>query len=276
PEIADAKDRFIAPGSDIERKLAGLWSEILSIEEEKIGLDADFFEMGGHSLKATVMIARIHKEWNTGLSLPELFKAPTIRGLANYLEGETRETGSYEHTFEPIKAAEEKEYYPVSSPQQRLYVLQQMEPQGTGYNLPVFMRLTGDLDTRRLQETFVRLCARHESLRTSFHMIGEKAVQKIHETAMLEICCRMDAEGEESLQDPGKEFIRPFDLAQPPLMRVELVKTGVNQHILMVDMHHIISDGTSANLLIKELSGIYRGEKLPPLRVRYKDYSQWQ
>ncbi|HLP58561.1 MAG TPA: amino acid adenylation domain-containing protein, partial [Candidatus Deferrimicrobium sp.] len=260
PEPSIEKEgAFQAPRDNVEEKMASLWAEVLGIPKKALNIDADFFQMGGHSLKATLLAAKIHKTFQVNVSLTEIFKTPTIRGLANYINAAVKDR------YVSLEPAEKKEYYRLSSAQKRLYVLQQMDRQGVGYNIPSFSLLTGEIDKDRIEHTFRVLLNRHESLRTSFHIIGDVPVQRIHDQVEFEI---------EPLTN--EEFIRPFDISRAPLIRVRLTKTGEKKHLLMVDMHHIISDGTSMNILVNDFMALYQGKDLPGHRVQYKDFSEWQ
>ncbi len=274
PEVKSERD-FVPPRDELDKKFARIWSGVLGIEEDRTGIDDNFFELGGNSLKATILITKIHKAFNTKVTLGEIFETPTIRGLAGCLK--TLEEEKYQ-SLEPV---EKKEYYPFSSAQKRLYIQQQVIPGNMSYNMPAFFTLEGRLDRERLETVFRRLVSRHESLRTSFHMLDEEPVQRIHDSRDT----RFEIEYSDltSNGSPGKGgediiegFVRPFDLAHAPLLRVGLVKTGEQGHILMVDMHHIITDGTSYGIISREFMQIYRGETPPPLTVRYKDFTRWQ
>ncbi|MCP4149188.1 MAG: amino acid adenylation domain-containing protein, partial [bacterium] len=298
-----SQQAYIAPGNEIEDKLADIWAEVLKIEKKIIGVNDNFFELGGHSLKAIVMIAKIGKELNVKLPLVELFRAPVIRGLAMFIKG------SAEYKYVSIMPAEKREYYALSSAQERLYLLHQMEPEGIGYNLPEIIHLTEEFLLEKLEETFAKLIKRHESLRTSFHMSGDKPVQRIHPEVEFEIE-NYEITGETGQNEEPEEldegniitlmqqtdapmtaaakvsnivnsFTRPFELAAAPLLRVGVVTvesqpgTAATRHLL-VDMHHIISDAVSSGVLAEDFTALYRDEDIPPLRLQYKDYAQWQ
>jgi amino acid adenylation domain-containing protein len=308
---------YIAPRNEIEKKLADLWSEILGVEKKKISINDNFFHLGGHSLKATVLAARLHKQLDINVPLAEIFKTPHLHGLAAYIKAAA---GSKHIPVEPV---EKKEYYPLSSVQRRLYIIQQMDAEkGTAYNMPSVWQLQGELDKGKMAGVFQRLIRRHEGLRTFFTEVNDEPVQRIHEEnyklqitkykqntnhklqipnkdAPDEGCgapSRLDAFGENlAAEDTGcrakepfeaenqelsinsytKDFIRPFDLSQAPLLRVGLIESNEQRHILMVDLHHIISDGLSSEIFIREFTGLYSGKRLPPLRLQYKDYGQW-
>ncbi len=165
--------------------------------------------------------------------------------------------------------------YILSQAQKRIYILSKMEEGDTTYNIPTAMRVIGELDIGRLENAFKALIYRHESLRTSFQMLQGVPVQKIEETVQfsIKLCEREEAQ----VQDKVKDFIRPFILEEAPLLRVELVKLkNKNEYILLIDIHHIICDGTSIDILVRELAQLYAGSRLLPLSLQYKDYSEWQ
>jgi amino acid adenylation domain-containing protein/non-ribosomal peptide synthase protein (TIGR01720 family) len=262
---------FDSPQNPVEEKLVDIWHDLLGIEKDKISTSANFFDLGGHSLKAISAVSKLHKEFNVKISLEQIFKAPTIKGLADYIiEAE-------EHTFIPIETAEKKDHYALSSGQKRLFLVQQFDTKSTAYNMPRMLTMEGQLDMEKLEMSFRKLIERHESLRTSFEMIDEVAMQKISENVDIEIEYHKPLSTETA--NIIQQFIRPFDLSASPLLRVGLVdvRTGdESSYILMVDMHHIISDGVSNSLLISDFIALYNGAELPPLKLQYKDYSDWQ
>jgi tyrocidine synthetase-2 len=294
PELI-TRENHTAPRNEIEKKLIELWSEVLSRDalhasqlQKSMGIDDNFFQLGGHSLKATILVSKIHKKLNVKLPLVELFKTPTIRGLAGYLGG------SLEDNFISLEAVEKKEYYPLSSGQKRLYLIQQMDIKGTTYNMPETYVSEDEINKDRLMKTFKKLIQRHESLRTSFEFVNGQPIQYVHDHVEFEIeyydleKVKVKTEVEESewtreLAPLPKEpaaaiissFIRPFDLSMAPLIHVGLLKEE-NKHILMIDMHHIISDGVSHGILVKDFISLYAGEELPALRLHYKDFNLWQ
>nr|NIM14698.1 amino acid adenylation domain-containing protein [Candidatus Aminicenantes bacterium]NIM81428.1 amino acid adenylation domain-containing protein [Candidatus Aminicenantes bacterium]NIN20828.1 amino acid adenylation domain-containing protein [Candidatus Aminicenantes bacterium]NIN44614.1 amino acid adenylation domain-containing protein [Candidatus Aminicenantes bacterium]NIN87430.1 amino acid adenylation domain-containing protein [Candidatus Aminicenantes bacterium] len=260
------------PRDETEEKLAEIWANVLEIEKQSIGIEDNFFELGGHSLKATTMVSQIHKELNVKVPLVEMFKSPTIRGLADYIRGMAREQ------FTAVEALENKEYYPLSSAQQRMYIRQQLKPEDTGYNNPTILLLEGELNKKKLEETFMYLIRRHESLRTSFETVDETPVQVIHNKVDFEIefydaAAKNAKEREEIII---RNFVHPFDLTKAPLIRVGLIEVKEKKHIVMFDMHHIITDGVSLRIFAEEFMALYGGEELPELRLQYRDFTQWQ
>ena len=266
-ESLEARAEYEGPRNEIEERIIKIWQEILGVET--IGINDDFFELGGHSLKATNMIAKLYKELNVEVPLKELFKTATIKGLSAYIDGLD------ESIYASIQPVEEKEYYELSSAQKRIYTLQQFDLKSTSYNMPMIFDLEGELNVSRLSESFRKIIDRHESLRTSFEISEERAMQKIHKTVELEIE-QYEVKSEKELEEIAKGFVKAFDLSKAPLIRVGLVKIHQRRHILMYDMHHIISDGTSMGIIVEEFSRLYAGEELDPLRIQYKDFSEWQ
>jgi amino acid adenylation domain-containing protein/non-ribosomal peptide synthase protein (TIGR01720 family) len=268
PESVDLVTGYTASRNEIEAKLTGIWSEVLGIKQETISIDDDFLSLGGHSLKAAVLVEKIQKIFNVKIPLPELFAIPFIKDLSKYIKE------AKAHRSVPIELAEEKEYYALSAAQKRMYILHRLEIGSPGYNIPIVVALGGHINRKRVEDAFIKLIKRHESLRTSFEMIDTEPVQRIHREVSFKIdyfeC------SEEEADEIINRSIKPFDLSQPPILRVKLMKIGEARHIIIVDMHHIISDGTSLALFVNEFMKLYRGVMLSPLRVRYKDYSEWQ
>jgi amino acid adenylation domain-containing protein len=271
-ERPDLDSRYMEPGKEIEKKLVFIWEDFFGIRQ--VGIDDDFFELGGDSLKAMTVSAEIHKELNVKVPLESFFKYPTIRELSHYIEGAS------EDIFQYVEPVEKKEYYYLSSGQNRLYIIQQMDLTSTAYNLPEFIPLEPDTDRDKLEETFKKLINRHESLRTSFVLVNEEPVQKIHGEVEFTIdffdLAAKSAKEREEVENIILHFVRPFNFTRVPLLRIGLIKTADSKHLLLVDMHHIISDAVSHQVLVKEFTAFYRGETLPPLPLQYRDYSQWQ
>ncbi|UCH98414.1 MAG: amino acid adenylation domain-containing protein [Candidatus Aminicenantes bacterium] len=282
PEISIGKG-YIAPQTKLEKKLVEIWSDVLGLEKEKISTEANFFELGGHSLKAVTMLSGIHKTLNVNIPLVELFRTPTIKGLSQYIKK------AEEDQYIAIEPVEKKDYYSLSSAQKRLYILDQVEEVSTAYNIFGAFTLEGEWDAARLEAALRKLLQKHESFRTSFVMVEEEPVQRIHDNVEFAIeydCAERkahSAQRKEERQAPGavrcastiKNFVRPFDLSRAPLLRVGLMPLENKKYLLMADMHHIISDGVSAQIFVKEFAALFAGKELPLLRIQYKDYSNW-
>jgi non-ribosomal peptide synthetase component F len=307
-----SRHEYTAPRDDTEKKLAVLWHGVFRSTGKDtwlrpLGIDDNFFDFGGHSLKASLLAAQVHREFQVKVPLVTLFQYPTIRELAQYIKIAGKAT------YSPLQAAEAREYYPLSSAQQRMYALQQLDRELTAYNVSTAMVVEGRLNPQRLNEVFKKLIQRHEIFRTSFVQLPNQPepVQLVHcgvEFAIRELtipqtnvfggpergsqpqpinCSAL----EEFSLPPGtntqhkgswppeaivKDFVHPFDLTRAPLIRVGLIGTGETRSILVLDMHHIITDGVSMDVVINEFIALYRGEVLPPLNFQYRDFSQGQ
>jgi len=245
--------------------LTRTWAEFFGFD--RVGVRDSFFQLGGDSLKARLILLKIRKRLNVEIPITEFFKRPTIEELAQFIDGSGETAGS------PLEPVEKREYYPLSHAQKRLYFLHRMEPHSTVYNEFSVTPLTGDFNRREIERIFRALIERHESLRTSFHVVNGEPVQIIHRDAAFEARF-YDA-------DPGdggiiEDFKRPFELTEAPLLRVGLVGTGPGEQYLMVDMHHIITDMTSKQILAREVAALHAGETPPPLPAQYKEYMLWQ
>ncbi|MCK4258406.1 MAG: amino acid adenylation domain-containing protein [Halanaerobiales bacterium] len=265
-EKINEEHNYVAPTNDLEKRMTEIWSTLL--ENSKIGIYDDFFELGGHSLTAVTLAYQIHKEFNVEVNLDDIFRAPTVKELSELI------TNAEKAQFKNIEPIEERDYYKVSSAQKRLLLINHLSLESISYNMPLAISLEGKLDKEKFIETFYQLIKRHESLRTSFDFVEGEPVQLIHKDVDFNIPIRK-AEREE-LQEIIQEFIRPFDLRKAPLLRAEIIQYAENKYLLIVDMHHIISDGVSMGILFKELHALYMGEVLPELRIQYKDFAAWQ
>ncbi len=270
----EAGDDYVAPSNEVEERLVALWSEVLKLDKAVISVTRSFFELGGHSLRATVLVNKIFKALSVEVPLKVIFQHQDIRRLSQYI----READ--ESIYQPITPASVQAYYPLSSAQRRMYFLYQFEPDALTYNMPQVVRLEGELDKGRLEQAFIDLIARHESLRTSFILQSDEPVQSI--TDWVDLHLEHFQSDEVGVQEVIAWFIRPFDLSKAPLFRVGLISVAEDStgeaeaHILMVDLHHIITDGVSQGLLIRDFMSLYEGEGLSPVRLHYKDYAVWQ
>jgi amino acid adenylation domain-containing protein len=277
PEAAvsdgDADGVYVVPRDETEKKLVEIWHDVLSQPHHAIGLDDNFFQLGGHSLKAMVLVSKIDKELSVKIPLAEIFKTPSIRELAKFIKGMTRDLHV---SIEPV---EEKEYYALSSAQKRLYFLQQLDLNSTGYNMPMVISLRQEIKKDKLESALKRLIARHESLRTSIERVkvNEDVVQRIHPAESIEFSLDYYEAGKTGSEEIIKRFVRPFDLSRAPLIRSGLISLPDGNHVWMVDVHHIVSDGTSHTILTEDFMRLYEtGVPLEPLPLQYKDFAQWQ
>jgi amino acid adenylation domain-containing protein len=270
---------YAAPRTATERKLANIWQNFFGFLS--IGSDDNFFELGGDSLNAATVLARIHRELGVKIPLAEVFNSPTLKELAQYIDKGAKSS------YAELEAAEEKMYYPLSPAQKRLYILHQFDESSIAYNMLFILSVAEDIDKNHLEQTFSKLINRHESLRTSFTAAAGEPVQKIHDPRDIrfnieyyepkpDVGARRAVPGDGAAAGLISRFVRPFDLSEAPLLRVGLIKEAEAKYVLMVDMHHIITDGTSQDLLARDFGVLYSGMELLPLRLQYKDYSEWR
>lgn len=249
----------------IEDELLTIWKELLKYNPTSTR--DNFFQLGGNSLTMIRLISRIHKHFGVQVGIKEAFDNRTIEAQAALI------AGSLKIDFAHINPAAAKDYYPQSSIQKRIFILDQMNPGMTAYNVPVVFKVDGDIDIELLENAIQQIINRHEALRTSFHLVNEEPVQKIHENIKFQLVNIQDES--ESLDSLINNFIREFDLSIPPLIRVGLIRKDNEIH-LIIDMHHIITDGISYTNLLEEIIALYNNHKLKPIGIQYKDYSEWQ
>ncbi|MCB2300169.1 non-ribosomal peptide synthetase, partial [Clostridium tagluense] len=260
---------YEAPRNEVEAKLVRVWEEVLGVD--KIGINDNFFELGGHSLKATVLVSRMHKEFDVEVPLREIFTLGNIQEIGGYINSKE------ESIYRAIEKIEEKQYYEASSAQKRMYVLQEFDKKSTNYNMPGAVEIEGKLEEKKLKETFLKLIERHETLRTSFESKDGNIIQRIHKVENINFNLeKVIVKDEKNAREEMDCFVRSFDLSKAPLVRAEIIKINEEKHILVFDMHHIISDGISMEIFSKELIQLYMGNTLNELDIQYKDYSLWQ
>lgn len=261
------KNQYVAPSDDAELKLVHIWKGILGID--RVGVYDNFFHMGGHSLKAAVLTTSIQKQFHVQLSLSDLFKHCTIRELASYIRN------AKQQQFEPIETAKQQAYYPVSAAQKRIYIINTFEGIGTTYNNPILIPLPDHIALNQLQDSLNQIMNRYESFRTSFHIYEGEIVQKIDQDVQLQLA-PIEVDNEQDVDRAVQACIQPFDMGVAPLLRASAIHlTSTNSRVLVLDMHHIITDGVSLHVFLKELGATYNGEALDQPSIQYKDYAQW-
>ncbi|MCU0288247.1 MAG: condensation domain-containing protein, partial [Acidobacteria bacterium] len=275
PTVNSNISLYEPPADETEHTLVKIWAEILTLGKDAVGVHDDFFRLGGHSLRAMALAGKIKKTFSVEIPLAVLFKTPYIRGLAAYIHQSTN------IAYRDIEPVEKKEYYELSPAQQRLYFLDRFETVGTGYHIPAVLEILGSPNKERFEEIFRDLIQRHESLRTSFLTIDGNPVQKIYPVEEVPFFIEYkgitgDAGSPADIEALIWNFVCSFDLSCPPLFRICLVKVEPLKYLLLFDMHHIISDGTSMGILIREFTTLYNNGILPPLHIQYKDFSEWQ
>ncbi len=265
--IVNTGVEYVAPDGVIEEELSNILMNILGVE--KIGVHDNFFDLGGHSLKASVFAATVSARFNIKMPLTMIFEKPTIKELGEYIKS------ADETSYTQIKKAfDANGYYPVSSAQKRIYVLSLLEGADISYNIPQAMIIEGTPDEEKILNTLNKLVQRHESLRTSFEVVEGELVQIVNEVTP--VCLEVIESTNDDMLRTLKSFVRPFDLKKAPLLRVGIIKVEGGRQALVFDMHHIISDGVSADVFIRDFMNLYQGKKLPELELGYKDYAVWQ
>ncbi|HWV14493.1 MAG TPA: amino acid adenylation domain-containing protein [Cellvibrio sp.] len=272
---------FALPENAIEEQLVEIWREILGLE--KVGATNDFFELGGHSLLGTQMFARVKNLFGVNIGLRKLFEAPTIRQLAAVIQHETA-SGNLQSKILPRGAGEQTI---ASTQQQRVWYLEQIEPDSFAYNLPASFRLRGQLNLSALQQTFATIEQRHELLRAGFRTEAGKLVVNLRESLGLDITpVPLSHYGASNLDELKlvlrKEAAQPFNTETGPLFSVRLIQLDKDDYVLFLMIHHLVFDGWSFDILLKEMCSLYNAyaqglpNPLPALPVQYPDYALWQ
>lgn len=274
----------LPPITPTEKSLADLWSKLL--QRKEIGRKDDFFQIGGHSLLASQLASRINEQFSVQLPVSTIFEYPCLENLAQRIEEERKQNQGIVPTVSLTSVSRDAPL-PVTHAQQRMWFLNQLEPDNPAYHIPGQLRLTGQLDLLALKESFRALVKRHEALRTVFRQAEGEVVQIIRKEVSLdweEIDLTLDrVDKEEQLQEHIRmEARRPFDLQAGPLLRVKLIQLGAKDYLLLLTVHHIVADGWSMGVLVRELSSLYNAfrvgktDALPPLNFQYPDFAVWQ
>ena len=271
-------ESYVAPRNSVEQTLAAIWGKVLG--RTPIGIHDNFFNIGGHSLRAIRLISLIQQQLSAKIKLTQIFAHPTIAELAPEI---SKLASLHPSLLPPIPRIAIQESYALSNAQRRLWVLDQMEENQVAYNMPAAFKLKGKLDIQALEQTINLLFQRHESLRTNF----VEGRQLIHHgrNFTLEASDFTNASAEAIQAYIEAHAAYAFDLEKDSLWQLEVLKVSPSEHILLSNMHHIISDGWSIGVLVKEMSALYTAciqeieqplSVLPPLPIQYKDYAAWQ
>ncbi|ASS75353.1 hypothetical protein CIG75_10355 [Tumebacillus algifaecis] len=283
-QLAGERDSFVPPRTPTEELIAGIWQELLALEQ--VSVHDDFFLLGGHSLLATQALLRMNDAFGVNLKLRVLFDHPTIFALSKRVEEmRHREQGSGEQSIVP---SSHDQPIPLSFAQQRLWVLEQFLPDTALYNTPYALRLRGNLNTSAMEWSFDKIIERHQVLRTTFVETEGSVYQSVASRIELPFS-KVDLR---DVDHPNREakmnervraaIEQPFDLQRGPLIRVLLLQLEQDEHLLVVNMHHIVSDGWSMKILLEEFVAFYRAfieneqPSLAELPIQYADYAQWQ
>ncbi|HEY9856591.1 MAG TPA: amino acid adenylation domain-containing protein [Stenomitos sp.] len=286
PELQHA---LIAPRTDVERAIADVWRQVLGISE--IGVEDDFFACGGDSLLATQIATRLQTIYGAAFSLRAILELRTIAKLAELVsqeDGGAKMAGPFPEAAVLRVERHHDGHLPLSFSQERLWFLDQLDPNSSTYNIPAALRLKGSLDVVALERSLNEIVRRHEVLRTTFAKVNGEPVQVIHPALSLPLPVidlqhlAKDEREAEARRLAAEEARRPFDLAQGPLLHASLLKLGEGEHWFLFNMHHIVSDGWSMGVLVDELVSLYsafsqgRPSTLPELPIQYADFAHWQ
>ncbi|MBN3990706.1 MAG: amino acid adenylation domain-containing protein [Nostoc sp. NMS2] len=285
PDIdSTLRELYVAPRTPIEEMLAQIWSQVLKVEQ--VGIYDNFFELGGHSLLATQLVSRIRNIFKVELPLRELFAAATVAELAQSI-GQLQQQ-DLELSAQPIVARADNAELPLSYAQQRLWFLDQLNPNSAFYNIPIALRIVGTLNQTALEQSLQEIIYRHETLHTNFIAIDGKPSQIIQKQPnctvyVVKLQHLPNSEQEIATEQLAKQqAIQPYDLANQALVRATLVVLSQTEHVLLVCMHHIVSDGWSMGVFVQELATLYNAysqdqpSPLAPLPVQYADFALWQ
>jgi len=260
---------YMPPTNETEEKLVHLWQEILNVKT--IGITDNFFDLGGHSLKATLLSMTIEEEFKTDFPLLDIFRKPTIKEIARLLDGD-RNNQEKRHTAIPL--AEKQSYYPLTPSEMMIYILWQSGDNNLSYNSVFPMILEGVVDRERLNEAIQTMVGRHEAFRTGYEIVNREPVKIVYEQVDFNLECREGNEQEiESIIEGMKQ---PYDLRRPPLFRAILVTLSREKHFCVMANHHIVSDGVTEVVFMREISDLYQGKKLKEVKLQYKDFTLWQ
>ncbi|MFJ2261195.1 amino acid adenylation domain-containing protein, partial [Streptomyces sp. NPDC087844] len=277
---------FVAPSGATEELLAGVWAQLLGVE--RVGATDNFFELGGHSLLAARVLFRVRDELGVELPLAALFDHPTVRELAGAVEGLVNTgMGDGDAVVTPMTVVSRDEALPLSFAQQRLWFLDRLEPGSTEYNLPLPIRLDGDLDVAMLGAALSGVVARHEVLRTRLVADADGVAHQVIDPPTPVVLPVVDVSGDADPLSAAERLVArdastPFDLAVGPLIRTVLVRLADDAHVLALSVHHAVFDEWSDHVFQHELSALYEAfraaepDPLPPLPVQYADFSVWQ
>ena len=285
PEIRpELNDDFIAPRTPSEEMLASIWGAVLGVKQ--IGINDNFFDLGGHSLLATQVISRIRESFHIDLPLRSVFEFPSLGELATQIDVTVRASQSLE--LPPLKRASQETDRPLSFAQERLWFLNQLDPQSVAYHVLRPMRIRGNLNVPLLERAFTEIVRRHEIYRTNFPAVDGRPVQFIRPPAPVTLQAKdlrhlPEAEREAAVQELiADEGQRPFNLTHGPLWRLNLLQVADDDHLLMLTEHHLVHDGWTEGRLVREFLTIYEAyandapSPLPELSIQYSDFAIWQ
>ncbi|MFF2175855.1 SDR family NAD(P)-dependent oxidoreductase [Lysinibacillus sp. NPDC058147] len=259
--------------SAIEQKIGQIWGEVLGFDE--INIYDNFFELGGDSISGLKIANLINQELGKQIGVADLLSFVTVADFVEFMEQHTDEfTNTSTSCYVDIEPCEPMDGYPASSAQTRLFIINEMEGSNINYNIYRAVTIEGPFDTTKFEYTFNEIIKRQASLRTSFKLADGKVMQYIKDNVIFNVEYKKTIE--EVLDEQINAFIRPFELSQAPLLRIGLFELAKEKHVMVFDMHHMIADGISIDILIEEFLAIYEENKLEELKIQYKDYAVHQ
>ena len=267
PNINNEQKELVPSRNEVDKSIITTLSEVLNITN--ISITDSFFDLGGDSLSAIAFTNILSHKFNAIITASDVFRYPLIRDLSDYIS--TLSKISNKNTIKPV---ERKDYYHASSAQKRIYYASIIDDNSVLYNIAGGIIVDKPLDVALLEKCFKTLISRHEVLRTHFSIIDNDIVQIIDDNVDFNL--KVEKTDSDDLNNIYNNFVNPFDLSKAPLFRVEVVKLKDNKMLLLLDMHHIISDGTSLSILLQELCDLYNGSTLPEKQVDYKDFTLWE
>ncbi|HEU4557490.1 MAG TPA: amino acid adenylation domain-containing protein [Longimicrobium sp.] len=284
PAVLEPLDTDWSDVGETARALAEIFREVLGAPS--VGRDDDFFELGGHSLLGMQVLSRVRQQWGVELPVRAVFDASTVAALAARIDAARGEPAAPQPPLRPVRRDGE---LPLSYAQQRLWFLHQMEPESPFYNIPAAVRLSGELDAAALRRALLEIVRRHEALRTTFLATAEGSAQVVHPAPHdfdlpihdFSSLSRQQADGE-AMRVARDDAETPFDLTRDRMLRAVLVRLSGDEHVLVLNLHHVAGDGWSIGVLFRELAALYeafaagRPSPLPMPVVQYADYAVWQ
>jgi len=259
-------DEQAAPSTNTEIILADIWEEVLNVRP--LSRYDNFFDIGGDSMSIIYVANHVTNYFKSNVSLKEVYENPTLNAYALLIDK------TLEKSYTPIKHSSPMKDYPASAGQKRIFLLNDIDNTSIVYNMPGAVKITGKFDIARFKQALNKIINLHATLRTGFYIRNGELRQKTYKNTPIKIGIHKC--NQEALNKTLRKFIQPFEIAHPPLIRVEYVKLDETEHVVFIDMHHIISDGISYEMIFKQLSLLYSGAKISPCELHYSDYALWQ
>ncbi|WP_408895225.1 amino acid adenylation domain-containing protein [Paenibacillus taichungensis] len=254
--------------NELEEIISEIWKSILKVN--KVSFQSSFFDLGGNSLLLATLATQMRKKLSVKISMKDLFRLTTIREQATFLK--EKKSVAFSNELSPLPR---QEFYLTSSAQKRIYVLDCISATRGIYNIPIPLEITGEINTQRAEQAFNQLINRHEILRTSYVISNGKSMQQVNE-CLLPFELPIQKINRKDLENKMLQAFTPFDLSKLPLMKANLFCIDDTHHVLLINFHHIILDGISLSVIIKEFLELYKGNELQPLNIQYKEFADWQ